>query len=321
MPMAGGIPDGPLSSRAAVAQAFPEVPHHLGHFPPCTKRPSPSMRPPVTPRRSSKTMSVGCAPWNGPWRDAPLPRLRSSGAPVGPSGGPAPRRADRLWRLPVSRATIASLPWPSAWSGWKKGAVPKARGRLRTLLRRGLDATAALGPGVRVAYGWGHRAAPILHHHPQETGAAVQRRRHGWLGAMGQQQAHAGPLAPAVEHFLQVSRRSGPGLLHGYHVPDLPRTTNELEQFFGAYRSHARRTTGRTVASPAVGLRGAGRLVACAAPRLRPFTSEALAPDTVRAWPERRQALETRRQQRTQRRRFRRAPATSRGKLEAQLLQ
>ena len=189
------------------------------------------------------------------------------------------------------------------------------------ILRRGLDATASLWPEVRVAYGWVHRAAHILNNDTQETGAAVQRRLHGLLGAMGQHQAKAGPLAPAVEHFLKVSRSYWPGLFHGSNVPDLPRTHNELEQFFGAYRYHERRTTGRQVASPAVVLRGAVRLVACAATRLRPFTSEELAPDTVSAWQELRHALETRRQQRTQRRRFRRDPATYLGQLEAQLLQ
>ncbi len=199
--------------------------------------------------------------------------------------------------------------------------MPKALGRLRTILRRGLDATASLWPEVRVAYGWVHRAAHILNNDTQETGAAVKRRLHGLRGAMGQHQAKAGPLAPAVEHFLKVSRSYWPGLFHCYNVPDLPRTNNDLEQFFGAYRSHERRTTGRKVASPAVVLRGAVRLVACAAPRLRPFTSEELAPDTVSAWQELRHALETRRQQRTQRRRFRRDPATYLGKLEAQLLQ
>jgi hypothetical protein len=37
-----------------------------------------------------------------------------------------------------------------------------------------------------------------------------------------------------VGHFLQVSRSSWPGLLPGDHVPDLPRTNQDLEQFFGA---------------------------------------------------------------------------------------
>jgi len=199
--------------------------------------------------------------------------------------------------------------------------LPKALGRLKTILRRGLDATASLWPEVRVAYGWVHRAAHILNNDAQCTEAAVKRRLHGLLGAMRQHQAKAGPLAPAVGHFLKVSRSYWPGLFHCYTVPELPRTNNALEQFFGTYRYHERRATGRKAASPAVVLRGAVRLVACAATRLRPFTSDELAPDTISAWHELRHALETRRQQRTQRRRFRRDPATYLGKLEAQLLQ
>src|SRR5262249_30164933 len=148
----------------------------------------------------------------------------------------------------------------------------------------------------------------------------VKRRRLGRLRAMGQHQAKAGTLAPAIGHFLQVSRSYWPGLFHCYSVPDIPRTNNELEQFFGAYRDHERRATGRKVASAAVVLRGAVRLVACAATRLRPFTSEALAPDTVRAWQELRHTLETRRHQRTQHRRFRRDPASYLATLEADLL-
>ena len=199
--------------------------------------------------------------------------------------------------------------------------MPKALGRLQTILRRGLAATAPLWPAVRLAYGGVHRAAHILHNDTQETGAAVPRRLHGLLGAMRQPQAKAGPLAPAVGHFLKVSRSYWPGLFHCYTVPELPRTNNALEQFFGAYRYHERRATGRKVASPAVVLRGAVRLIACAATRLRPFASEELVPDPVSAWQELRHNLESRRHQRTQRRRFRRDPATYLGQLEAQLLQ
>lgn len=199
--------------------------------------------------------------------------------------------------------------------------MPKALGRLQTILRHGLDATASLWPDVRVAYGWVHRVAHVLNNDTQGTEAGVKRRLHGLLGAMGQHQTKAGRLAPAVGHFLKVSRSYWPGLFHCYSVPDLPRTNNDLEQFFGAYRYHERRTTGRKVASPAVVLRGAVRLVACAATRIHPFTSAELAPDPVSAWQELRQALETRRYQRTQRRRFRRDPATYLAQLEAKLLQ
>jgi hypothetical protein len=174
---------------------------------------------------------------------------------------------------------------------------------------------------VRVADGWVPRAAHILHNDAQCTEAAVPRRRHGRLGAMGQHHAQAGSLAPAVGPCLKVSQSDWPGLLHGSSVPDLPRPNNELEQFFGAYRSHERRATGRKVAAPAVVLRGAVRLIACAATRLRPCASEALVPETVSAWQALRHPLETRRHQRTQRRRFRRDPASYLANLEADLLQ
>jgi len=90
---------------------------------------------------------------------------------------------------------------------------------------------------------------------------------------------------------------------------------------FGAHRYHERRATGRKVASPALVLRGSVRLIAGAATRLHPFTSADLTPETVSAWHMLRQGLETHRQQRTQRRRFRRDPAAYLAKLEADVLQ
>src|SRR5262249_14095711 len=99
--------------------------------------------------------------------------------------------------------------------------------------------------------------AHILNNEGQLAETAVKRRLQGLLGAMGRYQAKAGTLAPAVGHFFNVSRSYWPGLFHCYSIPQLPRTNNDLEQFFGAYRYHERRTTGRKVASPAVVLRGA----------------------------------------------------------------
>jgi len=191
---------------------------------------------------------------------------------------------------------------------------------LKTILRRGLDATAALWPDVRVAYGWVHRAAHVLNNDDQDGAAVVQRRLQGLLGAMTRHHAKAGALTSAVDHFLKVSRSYWPGLFHCYSIPDLPRTNNDLEQFFGAHRCHERRTTGRKGATPGLVLRGAVRLVAWAATRVRPFASEELVPETVSAWQELRHALETRRHQRTQRRRFRRDPAAYLATLEADLL-
>jgi hypothetical protein len=198
--------------------------------------------------------------------------------------------------------------------------LPKDLGRLKTILQRGLAATASLWPDVRVAYGWVQRVAHILSNEERFAQAAVKRRLQGLLGAMGQHQAKAGSLAPAVGHFLKVSRSYWPGLFHCYSIPDLPRTNNDLEQFFGAHRYHERRATGRKVAAPGLVLRGSVRLVACAATRIRPFASEELVPATVSAWQELRHNLETRRHQRTQRRHFRRDPASYLTTLEADLL-
>jgi hypothetical protein len=137
----------------------------------------------------------------------------------------------------------------------------------------------------------------------------------------GPPHAPAGARAPAVGPLLTVRRRSWPGRLPGERVPDRPRTHQALAQVFGASRSHERRAPGRKVASPAVVRRGAVRRGAWAAIRLRPGRSEARAPDTGRAGHKLRHALETRGHQRTQRRRFRRAPASSLATLEADLLQ
>src|SRR4030095_15968314 len=186
---------------------------------------------------------------------------------------------------------------------------------------RGLNDTASLWPYVQVTYGWVHRAAHLLNNEDQLSEAAVKRRLHGLLGAMTRHRAKAGALAPAVDHFLKVSYSYWPGLFHCYNVPDLPRTNNDLEQFFGAHRYHERRTTGRKGVSPALVLRGSVQLVAYAATRLRPFTGEELAPEQTQTWQELRQRLENPRQQRTHRPRSRRDPASYLAKLEADLLQ
>src|SRR5262245_24092013 len=112
---------------------------------------------------------------------------------------------------------------------------------------------------------------------------------------MTRHRAKAGALTSAVDHFLKVSRSYWPGLFHCYSLPALlPRTNNELEPFFGAHRCHERRTTGRKGATPGLGRRGAVRLVAWAATRLRPFAREDHVPETGSTWQELRHAMETR---------------------------
>jgi hypothetical protein len=181
--------------------------------------------------------------------------------------------------------------------------------------------TADLWPDVRVGYRWVHQAAHILSNQNQHEALTVQRRLGGLLGAMTRHQAAAGTLAPALGHFRKVTRSYWPGLFPCYTVPDLPRTNNDLEQFFGAYRYHDRRTTGRKVASPGLVLNGSVCVIAATATRLHTYSAAERVPENVSAWQELRQARETRRQQRTLRRRFRRDPVSYLAKLETNLLQ
>jgi hypothetical protein len=183
-----------------------------------------------------------------------------------------------------------------------------------------LTATAPLWPNIRVAYPWVQRAAHLLKNEDQSAGATVQRRLCGLLGAMARHRAAAGELAPALAHFLKVTRSYWPGLFHCYEVPDLPRTNNDLEQFFGAYRSHERRTSGRKGAAPALVLRGPVRIVAAATTRLCPFAAGELAPADLRTWQALRRDLRTRQQRRTLQRRFRHDPSSYLAQLEADFL-
>lgn len=192
---------------------------------------------------------------------------------------------------------------------------------MKSLLERGLEETAALWPDVRVGYHWVQQVADILRNEAQLAATAVRRRLGGLLGAMTRYQDAAGTLTSALGHFRKVTRSYWPGLFPCSTLPELPRTNNDLEQFFGAYRYHDRRTTGRKVASPGLVLSGSVRVVAAAATRLRPFSAEDLAPEDVSAWQALRQEQTMRRQQRTLRRRFRQAPASYLAKLEADLLQ
>jgi hypothetical protein len=122
-------------------------------------------------------------------------------------------------------------------------------------------------------------------------------------------------------HFRKVTRSYWPGLFACYTVPELPRTNNALEQFFGAYRYHERRATGRKAASPALVLSGSVRVIAAAATRLHTYSAAELVPENVSAWQALRQERVTCRQQRTLRRRFRRDPVSYLAKLETSLLQ
>ena len=176
---------------------------------------------------------------------------------------------------------------------------------LQGMVDRGLSATAEMWPPIRRAFGWVHRAAHVLGLE-KTTGSVIRLQLGGLLGAMTTHRESVGELDVAVDHFVKVSRSYWAGLFACYDTPALPRTNNDLEQAFGSHPYHERRATGRRGASPALVLRGAAKLVAGLATRHREVTAEELAGADRVKWKQLRSELETRRERRVERRRFRR---------------
>jgi hypothetical protein len=192
---------------------------------------------------------------------------------------------------------------------------------LRRLLRQGLEATASLWPPIQTAYAFVHHAAHLLANHDERDAAALrQAYQEQVLAPLRAHQADLGSLAPAVTHFATVTTSYWPGLFPCYDVPDLPRTNNDLEQYFGAARHAERRATGRKSASPALVVRGAVRVVALLAPCEQLSDPADLRPRDLAAWRALRQRLDARHQTRRAQARFRRDPSAYLAALEAQLL-
>jgi hypothetical protein len=189
------------------------------------------------------------------------------------------------------------------------------------MIRRALDRTVSLWPGIERAYQFVHALAHRLGNREAESAALVRRRFNGLIGAMQRHRDKVGTLAGAIDHVQKVTRSYRSGLFHTYAVPDLPRTNNDLERLFGSYRRHERRATGRKSGSPATVLRGPVRLVAAALTRLRRHEARDLAPADRRRWREIRHGLEQRRRSRVLRRRFRRDPQAFLSAIEHQLCQ
>ncbi|MDQ5852016.1 MAG: ISNCY family transposase, partial [Chloroflexota bacterium] len=127
-------------------------------------------------------------------------------------------------------------------------------------------------------------------------------------------------LAPWATHFYKVTRNYWPGLFHCYDQPEIPRTNNDLEHYFGTARHHERRATGQKRPTTAVAVQGAVRVVAAVASQGTIFTAADLRPSDLEPWQRLRAELEGRHERRRAFRRFRRDPAAYLATLEAQLL-
>jgi hypothetical protein len=202
------------------------------------------------------------------------------------------------------------------------GGLPGGLARLRQLLRRGLEETAALFPAVRESYKWVNRAARILRNEEGLPAKKVRRRLVQLLVRMRKAAATGEPSVRAgLKQVLKVTKSYWPGLFGCYDSADLPRTNNDLEPTFGSHRYHERRASGRRRASPGLVVMGSARVISGLATRLRPEEGLVLGPGYVERWQELRAGLEQRREARRKQRRFRQDPAAYLAKLERQCLQ
>ena len=78
--------------------------------------------------------------------------------------------------------------------------------KLERLLARALESTAKLWAPIERAFAWVQQAAHILNNADEFPGGQVRLRLRGLVAAMTRWQACAGELAPALAHFLKVTR-------------------------------------------------------------------------------------------------------------------
>ncbi len=136
---------------------------------------------------------------------------------------------------------------------------------------------------------------------------------------MTQQQDGLGALTPAVVHFQKVTASYWDGLFHCYQVKDLPRTNNDLEQFFGTARHVERRVDFPQASIAHSGCARLGARSGGGASRLASFSAADLRLTDVTAWRVLRQTLDYRHEGRRNQLRFRRDPQVYLASLEQSL--
>jgi hypothetical protein len=188
------------------------------------------------------------------------------------------------------------------------------------LVTKGLAATDAMWPAIRIAYEWVHRAARLLENEDQLSGQQVRQQMEDLLDEIRDDQATVGTLQPAITHFLKVSASYWPGLFHCYDIDGVPRTNNDLEQSFGSARYHQRRAGGRVRATAATVVRGSVRVLAATASQVTLFREYDLWHPDLERWASLRRSLELRQEARRQQGRFRKNPTAYLASLEARLL-
>jgi hypothetical protein len=320
VPITGVISDGQQTIRQAAAQELPKAPHQLCHFHYLREAARPIYEADRHAKKELKKRVRGVRAIERTAEgedDVEAEIVRGYCAAVRAAltdDGRPPLSAPGLVLHERLEAITASLDRVAA----RAGTLPGGLKRLRQLLRRGLEETAALWPVVRVAYRWVKQVAQLLKNRQQRPVAEVRRRLSRLLRGMRQAvaQTEAKELRRQLQHFLKVTKSYRPGLFHCYKSAELPRTNNDLEHLFGSHRYHERRASGRKAASPGLVVMGSVRVVAGLATRLHPEEGLQLPEDYVARWQQIRAELAKRREARRQQRRFRGAPIIYLQKLE-----
>jgi hypothetical protein len=319
--ISGVISDGQQTIRKAVARELPGVPHQLCHFHYLREAAKPIYEADRHAKKVLKKRIRGVRKIErtaeAQEQEAEAELVRGYCAAVRAAltdDGRPPLVASGLRLHERLEAIAGSLDRVAAQVGTLSGGLK----RLRQLLRRGLEETAALWPSVRVAYRWVKQVAQVLANRKKRPAQEVRRRLSRILSAMRAASARTDEegLRKQLQHFVKVTKSYWPGLFRCYSSRYLPRTNNDLEQLFGSHRYHERRASGRKSASPGLVVMGSVRVVSGLATRLRPEEGLELPSGYVARWRESRAELGKRRESRRQQRRFRRAPVIYLQKLE-----
>lgn len=186
--------------------------------------------------------------------------------------------------------------------------MPRELAKIQGVIQRALERTGALWPDLEAAYGQVWAVARILANEAGLSGAGVRQALETALAGLEPRPGQSPWLQAALAEFRKVTASYWPGLFHCYEVAGLGRTNNGLEQFFGSWRWHERRASGRKSASRTEVLLGAASLASSFVSRTSPLSGEDLAGVDVARWRELHGQIEARRIQFRLRCSFRRDP-------------
>ena len=204
VPITGVISDGQETIRQAVAQELQGVPHQWCHFHYLQQAAQPIYEADRHAKKELKKRVRGVRPIERAVEgedDAAAEIVRGYCAAVRAAvtdDGRPPLAAPGLLLHERLEAIAASLDRVAV----RLQALPMGLRRLRQLLRRGLEETAALWPEVQVAYRWVKEVAQLLKNRDEQPVAVVRRRLSRILSGMRQAaartRAEASPTTAAL---------------------------------------------------------------------------------------------------------------------------